>query len=323
MFVRLQICHNKDGSTRSYLHLLRSRRVNGRTRQELVCTLGRLDVLQAEGGLDQLIAGLVRYSEKQWVQMQALEGGWQKVYGPVLVFRRLWEQLGLTSILTHMACLLGILHHVRPGFLSYPASHLTPYLRLKKYPPENFHEMYTYRDLRTRLIAKVERAYLRTMFTPLMNRVTWRVLQENTMHLSLDDDSVDAIISSPPYFGALDYARDNRLRLWFLGVHNWKELDRSLTASDQVYIPQMRQCLQELSRVLTTDGHCILVLGDVERNGIRKETAKIISYLAYEASNGRLVTKLTYSEDIPDDRRSRRRTKTTKCEHILVMQKVA
>ena len=64
MFIRLQICHNKDGSTRSYLHLLRSRRVNGRIRQELVCTLGRLDVLQAEGGLDRLIEGLARYSEK-------------------------------------------------------------------------------------------------------------------------------------------------------------------------------------------------------------------------------------------------------------------
>jgi len=95
MFVRLQTFHNKDGSSRSYLHLLRSRRVNGKTRQELVCTLGRLDVLRADGGLDRLIAGLARYSERQWVQMQALTSGWDKVYGPVLVFRRLWERLGL------------------------------------------------------------------------------------------------------------------------------------------------------------------------------------------------------------------------------------
>ena len=46
-----------------------------------------------------------------------------------------------------MACLLGILHHIRPGFLSYPASHLVPYLRQKKYPPEQFPEMYQYRDV--------------------------------------------------------------------------------------------------------------------------------------------------------------------------------
>ena len=37
-----------------------------------------------------------------------------------------------------MACLLGIMHHQRPGFLSYPSSHLVPYLRNKKYPKEQF-----------------------------------------------------------------------------------------------------------------------------------------------------------------------------------------
>ena len=108
MFVRLQVCRNKDGTSRSYLHLLRSRRVNGKTRQELVCTLGRLDILQSEGGLDRLIEGLTRYSEKQWVQMQALEGGWQKIYGPVLVFRRLWEQLGLDKLLSDLQAGTGI-----------------------------------------------------------------------------------------------------------------------------------------------------------------------------------------------------------------------
>jgi len=97
MFTRLQICRNKDGSTRCYLHLLNSKRVNGRTRQEFICTLGRLDVLQAGGGLDRLIEGLARYSERQWVQVQALKGGWDKLYGPVLVFRRLWEHLGLAG----------------------------------------------------------------------------------------------------------------------------------------------------------------------------------------------------------------------------------
>jgi transposase len=102
MFVRLLICRNKDGSSRSYLHLLRSRRVNGKTRQELVCSLGRLDIMVADGSLDRLIEGLSRYSERQWVQMQALEGGWQKVYGPVLIFRKLWEQLGLDKLLTDL-----------------------------------------------------------------------------------------------------------------------------------------------------------------------------------------------------------------------------
>ena len=102
MYVRLLTCRNKDGTSRNYLQLLRSRRVNGQTRQELVCSLGRLDLMVADGSLDRLIEGLARYSQKEWVRMQALEGGWQKVYGPALVFRRLWEQLGLDKLLSDL-----------------------------------------------------------------------------------------------------------------------------------------------------------------------------------------------------------------------------
>src|SRR6266851_3608514 len=35
-----------------------------------------------------------------------------------------------------LAALLGILHHQRPGFLSFPSSHTVPYLRLKAFPHE-------------------------------------------------------------------------------------------------------------------------------------------------------------------------------------------
>jgi hypothetical protein len=76
-----------------------------------------------------------------------------------------------------------------------------------------------------------------------------------------------------------------------------------------------------MSRVLKDGGYCVLVLGDVERDGKKKETAKVISDLACEVSNGFLTTKLIYNDEIPDIRRSRRKTKTTKYERILVMQK--
>ena len=33
-----------------------------------------------------------------------------------------------------LGCLLGILHHQRPGFLSYPAAHAVPYLRDRRFP---------------------------------------------------------------------------------------------------------------------------------------------------------------------------------------------
>jgi len=220
-----------------------------------------------------------------------------------------------------MACLLGILHHVRPGFLSYPASHLVPYLRKTKYPPERYPGMYAYRDLRSRLIAKVKRAYRRPMLPVTWEQREYRVWQVNAMSLPIECEEVDAIISSPPYFGALDYARDNRLRLWFLGVEDWRELDKILTASDKVYIPQMSVCLQEMYRVLKSGCYCALVLGDVERDGKTRRTAEILADLAVEVTGNGFVIETIYDDRIPDERRARRYTKTTKFERILVMRK--
>jgi len=53
-----------------------------------------------------------------------------------------------------LACLMGILHHQRSGFLSYPSSHGAPYLRIHKYPREQFPEMYEYRPVNDRLLKK-------------------------------------------------------------------------------------------------------------------------------------------------------------------------
>ncbi len=220
-----------------------------------------------------------------------------------------------------LACLLGILQHVRPGFLSYPASHLVPYLRKNKYPPEQFPRMYAYRDLRSRLLAKIERAYKRPLFSQGWEKREYKVWQVNAMHLPIEPQTVDAIVSSPPYFGALDYARDNRLRLWFLGCENWRELDASLTASKKVYLPQMSLCLQAMNCVLKTKGYCVLVLGDVERDGQIQQTAEILAELAKDVTHGQLDQVIIYDDRIPDERRSRRRTQTTKLERILVMQK--
>ena len=219
------------------------------------------------------------------------------------------------------ACLLGILHHVRPGFLSYPASHLVPYLRKTKYPPEKFPKMYGYRDLSSRLLEKVKRAYRRHTLPPNWNERRYEVWQTNSMNLLMGDETVDAIISSPPYFGALDYARDNRLRLWFLGCEYWKELDASLTANNKVYLPQMSTCLQEMFRVLKPGSYCILVLGDVERDDKTRLTAEILADLAVKVTQGQFEVETILDDRIPDERRSRRRTGTTKFERILVMRK--
>ena len=290
-----------------------------------VLTRGKLETPGSERQAIRKVLQLLEIVEKQAPSM-SLENvpDWvQEFFHPdtlkeiLVAFRFLNQQEDyfLTS------CLLGILHHVRPGFLSYPASHLVPYLRTKKYPPENYPKMYEYRDMRSRLIAKVKRAYRRAMLPPKWEDREYKVWQTNSMELPIFDNSVDTIISSPPYFGALDYARDNRLRLWFLGYKDWKELDKELTANQKVYLPQMSICIKEMHRVLKLHSYCVLVLGDVERDGKNRRTAEILAEVATDVTKGGFKIETIYDDIIPDERRSRRETKTTKYERILVMRK--
>jgi Transposase DDE domain len=98
MFVRAK----KSGAYR-YLQLVRNERVDGKVRQQVVATLGRLDILQASGQIDALIASCGRFAQHTAVldacrRGQAEEATTVKI-GPVLVFERLWNELGLPEIL--------------------------------------------------------------------------------------------------------------------------------------------------------------------------------------------------------------------------------
>ena len=122
-----------------------------------------------------------------------------------------------------LACLLGILHHQSSGFLSYPSSHMVPYLRDKKFPKEKFPHLYTYRDIKPRLLNKIKRVFKNS---PKINPMLLRECKtEYAEELKLPENSIDAVITSPPYMDTLNYGGDNRLRLWFLGVDDYKGYD--------------------------------------------------------------------------------------------------
>ena len=102
MYVRVKRFRNKDGSVREYLYIVKGVRVDGRPRQKVVAYLGRLDELQREGAIDSLVEGLARYARRAQVMDVArdLFVHAAREYGPVLVFKRLWEELGLGELLS-------------------------------------------------------------------------------------------------------------------------------------------------------------------------------------------------------------------------------
>jgi hypothetical protein len=159
-----------------------------------------------------------------------------------------------------LACLLGILHHQRPGFLSYPSSNGAPYLRSNKYPISQYPEMYEYRNVYDRLRKKIERAYKNTLRFDF--QISRKVIHSNTLDYDLIRGDT-TIITSPPYMKSLTYARDNRMRLWFLGHDNWKSIDKKISIGKNEFGELMEKCFFNWSIMQSNGSYCIVVVGDI------------------------------------------------------------
>ncbi len=88
----------KKSGERVYLQIVENRWEQGRSKQRVIATLGRLDRLQKEGQLDGLLASGARFSESVMVIQAHRKGAapslQQRSLGPTLVFGRLWDALG-------------------------------------------------------------------------------------------------------------------------------------------------------------------------------------------------------------------------------------
>jgi len=99
MFARV-----KKSGKYEYLQIVHNERVGGKVKQHTIATLGRLDVLQAAGQIDGVVASLAKYA----LHTSALSARREqkpasgKRVGPVLIFERLWNELGVPAILSRL-----------------------------------------------------------------------------------------------------------------------------------------------------------------------------------------------------------------------------
>lgn len=215
-----------------------------------------------------------------------------------------------------LASLLGILHHQRPGFLSFPSSHTVPYLRVKAFPRAKFPDLYEYRSLRGRLEAKVRRAFRRV---PDLDFALDRQCFSKSAHLLAAKTEVDAILTSPPYMRQLDYARDNRLRLWFLGVDDHRSLDRKISPREDAFLKLMCQCFVKWKTILKPQKYCILVIGDASREVGDGNLPEILSRIATDEVGGYSHVH-DHTEAIPNERRVRRGLTGSISETIVILR---
>ena len=148
------------------------------------------------------------------------------------------------------------------------------------------------------------------------------VRQEDARDLeSVEDHSINAVVTSPPYLNAIDYLRGHRLALVWLGytvgqVRDLRsrsigaerkaeqgtsvDLERFVTEPESGrmderhwgwvhrYAVDMGAVLVELRRVLATDGRAVLIVGNSFLRGARVDNAGIVESLAVELGFSRV-----------------------------------
>jgi hypothetical protein len=93
----------KQSGPRQYLQIVENFREEGRVRQRVFTTLGRLDELRRSGNLDGLLASGARFAEHVLL-LTAHRNGQVPVIksqriGPTLIFERLWQEAGCQQVL--------------------------------------------------------------------------------------------------------------------------------------------------------------------------------------------------------------------------------
>lgn len=87
---------------------------------------------------------------------------------------------------------------------------------------------------------------------------------------SLERESVDLVVTSPPYFGVTDYVRSQRLSLLWLGgdldqlkmVETGARFKRSRRSSLEEYLEDMDRSFEQIARVLRDGRKCCIVIGE-------------------------------------------------------------
>jgi len=190
--------------------------------------------------------------DKEGVEEEILQYYHPKTLREILVAKRFFELNKDENVSFLLACMLHILHGNRPYSLSRRSHNIMPW------PPRG---PFVYKSVMKSLRAKVSRM----LRCPLpLDFVRGSAYQEDVNNLTIPDESVDAIITSPPFHNNRDFLRMNRIRLWFCswGYTKQKEM-RAKFIENKKDLSAYRPIFAELKRVLKTQGVLVMHLGVV------------------------------------------------------------
>lgn len=110
------------------------------------------------------------------------------------------------------------------------------------------------------------------------------IIQGSVLNLPIGENSVDAIITSPPYSFAIDYLKNDQPQLEYLG-YSLEDLreemiglqGRGIEDKLEMYFDKMDIALKEMKRVSKKNSPIVIIIGtnDIQTNGVRLETKVI------------------------------------------------
>ena len=86
---------------------------------------------------------------------------------------------------------------------------------------------------------------------------------------TIADDTVDLVVTSPPYFGVVDYVKAQRLSMEWMGydIARYRSAEtgarskRSRQSAHREYLDEVEAVFRETARVIHRGGHCCIIVG--------------------------------------------------------------
>lgn len=185
-----------------------------------------------------------------------------------------------------------------------------------------------YKDIKSRIIKK----YLQDHKDPLPELYKISKFNEyyqlnSTKMNFIPDQSVDLIITSPPFLDKVDYKQDNWLRAWFLDLENEiNELSFGIYKNLEDWEEFMYKSIKEMNRIIKKSGRIVIEVGEIEYKKkmiyLDEVIAKIVQkyfnnlYVEEVFINTQKFTKLSNCWNIKNNQKG---TNTNRC---IVLKKV-
>jgi len=157
------------------------------------------------------------------------------------------------------------------------------------------------------LFDKVYNRYIETVRTFLLNPYFKQkelgettIINASALQMPLENDSIDCVITSPPYSFAIDYVENDNVQLDFLGYDTVKLKENMIglkgsNKGDKInqYFIDIEVMCSEVRRVLKKDKYFVVIIGSntIQTGGIRLEESVIAFSKKFDMHPVKIIQK--------------------------------